>query len=398
MKLLGRASWLLVALGATAAFACGELKSSAPIADGGAPGADDVEGADGSTTPPDDEPPSKDAGVTKDGGFTPGPKVDGGAVGPSAACRTIPLDCLDPAPANVIEVTTESTLDAAIANAKTGDTIQVRGKKLGSGWKIPAYVTLRGCEGAAIDGSIAFAGSGGTIEGFVVSGSIVANQTGSYVVRYNRFVGGAPLPAQAGVSGRSIDALVSASVTLVVESNWFEGRPYGVEARTSYDTLTHAVDITVRNNVFVRVPEPFLASESGIVGVVNAKLEHNTFYDFGTAIRLANVDRKTVTSGNLFVKGTKAIDGSAYDVAYSFAWQVTTPAGTPPVSGTFATGDPALVDPDAGDVRLGPGSSAVDAIPNGTTVPAEDYQGCPRPAGAAGASPKSDVGAFESQP
>jgi hypothetical protein len=200
------------------------------------------------------------------------------------------------------------------------------------------------------------------------------------------------------VSGRSIDALVSASVTLVVEANLFEDGRYGVEAATRYDTMTHAVNITIRNNVFLHVERPITISEGGMVGVITAKIEHNTFYDFATAITLTAVDRKTSTSGNLFVSGAKGLEGSPYDVAYSFAWMVTAPAATPPVSGTFATGDPALVDPDGGDFRLGPSSAVVDRIPNETPVPAEEYFGCPRPAEAPGAPPRSDVGAIESQP
>ena len=386
----GKATLVTAVVGAAVAIACTELKSGT-VADGGS-----AEVPDGATSAELEDGAAASDDASRGGGFEAGPKGDSG-VGPAAACRMIPLDCLDPAPANVIEVTTESTLQDAFANAKVGDTVQVRGKTLGAGWQVPAYVTLRGCEGAKISGSIGFAGSGGTIEGFVVSGSIVANKTGSYVVRYNRFVAGTA-PNEAGVSGRSIDALVSASVALTVDSNVFESRERGVEARTNYDTMTHTVDIAVRNNVFVHVLRPFVASESGLVGVIVAKVEHNTFYDFDTAISFQNVDRKSTTSGNLFVRGTKGIEGSAYDVAYSLAWQVTTPAAAPPVSGTFAVGDPALVDADAGDLRLGVTSAAVDAIPNGTTVPGEDYLGCPRPAGAVGAAPKSDVGAFESQP
>ena len=303
---------------------------------------------------------------------------------------------MDPALANVIEVTAESTLQDAFANAKANDIVQVRGKAVGAGWMVPAYVTLRGCEGASITGGISFAGSGGIVEGFTVSGSVVANRSGSYVVRYNRFIAGAP--NEAGVSGRSVDALVSASVVLIVESNTFESRAVGAEARTNYDTMTHAVDITVRNNTFSHVGRPFTASETGLVGVINAKVEHNTFYDFDTAILFQNMDRKSTTSGNLFVRGVKGIEGGPYDLGYSFAWQVTTPAATPPVSGAFASGDPAFVDADAGDFRLSAASAVVDRIPNGVVVPGEDYLGCVRPAGAAGAPAQSDVGAIESQP
>ena len=45
----------------------------------------------------------------------------------------------------------------------------------------------------------------------MANGAIVANATGSYVVRWNEFRGGDQSPA---VSGRSIDGLVSAAVTL----------------------------------------------------------------------------------------------------------------------------------------------------------------------------------------
>ncbi len=382
-SVLERRVVLTFVLGAAVAIACGDLKSAdTSFPDGGAA----ASSGDGSSTK-GGETPSEE---TRDGGG----RADGSGVGPAAACRKIVLDCLDPAAANVIEVPTESTLPDALNGAKAGDTIQIRGKTLGAGWQVSPYTTLRGCDGAKISGSISFAGTGGTIEGFDVSGTIVANKTGSYVVRYNRFTTGAA--NEAGVSGRSVDSLVSASVTLVVDSNSFESRDLGVEARTNYDTGTHQVDITVRNNVFAHVPKPFIASKAGLVGVINAKIEHNTFYDFDTAVRLTGVD--AITSGNLFVKGTKGIEGSAYDVAYSFTWQVTTAAATPARSGAFAEGDPAFVDANAGDFRLGPSSAVVDRIPDSVQVPGEDYLGCPRPAGPPGARAQSDVGAFESQP
>lgn len=382
--MLRRSRWLLALT--TCVAACSDLKVSDSTDAASAPGTPDGDATTDGGGPFD--------GAGADGGGR--PATDSG-VGPGQACRKVPLDCLDPGPANVIEVPTEATLTDAFANAKANDIVQVKGQTLGAGWAIPAYVTLRGCNGAGIGGAIRFAGSGGAVEGFVVSGSIVANATGSYVVRQNRFVAGGA-PNEAGVSGRSIDALVSASVTLVVDANVFDGRAAGVEARTSYDTMTHAVDVTVRNNVFLHVKNPFVASEAGLVGVVVATIEQNTFFDFDTAIALGSVDRTTKTSGNLFAQGTTAISGSAYEAHHSMVWQVTTPAGTPPLAGTFAVGDPAFVDAGKGDLRLGGGSAAVDKIPNGYPVPGEDHQGCPRPAGAPGALPQSDIGAFESQP
>lgn len=324
--------------------------------------------------------------------------MDGG-VGPASPCRPLVVECLDATAPSVIEVPTESTLQAALASATANDVVQVRGSTLGSGWRVPPFVTLRGCGGARLSGTISFAGSGGVVEGFAVqaSGSIVANVTGNFVVRRNRFEGGAASNL-GGVSGRSTDALVSASVTLLVEDNTFVDRSFGVDVATNYDTLTHAVAITLRNNVFVRVDRPFVATEGGLVGVVDARLQHNTFYGFATAIRLSAIDRVTRTHGNLFVGGAGAIaaTNSFYEATSSMAWQVTAPGSPPPVAGAFAQGDPRLLDPDAGDVRLGVGSLALDKVSPGPDVPSTDHQGCPRPAGPP-AAPLADIGAFESQ-
>lgn len=82
------------------------------------------------------------------------------------------------------------SLAEAFAKAKASDTVQVRGRAIGAGFRVPPYMTLRGCTGAAIHGNIGFEGNAGVIEGFLVeeAGTIVANQTGSYVVHHNRFV------------------------------------------------------------------------------------------------------------------------------------------------------------------------------------------------------------------
>jgi hypothetical protein len=158
------------------------------------------------SVPPDSSLPPKDTAVGD------------GTITPNLPCRSIPLPCKESTLADVIEVPTEMSLQAAFQAAQAGDTVQVKGLQLVSGWSIPAYVTLRGCSGAKIVGAIVFSGSGGTVEGFEVSGQIVANQTGSYVIRYNTFVAAAA-SGQAGVSARSVDALVSASVTTIVEAN-----------------------------------------------------------------------------------------------------------------------------------------------------------------------------------
>jgi hypothetical protein len=323
----------------------------------------------------------------------------GADLGPPGACRVLPLDCLDPAPATVIEVPGESTAAAAFANAKGGDTIQLRGVSLGAGFQVPAYVTLRGCQNAKLSGGLSFAGSAGTVEGLEVSGTVVANRTGSYVVRFNRFVDGG-VASEAGFSARSVDGLVSASVTAVVDSNRFSGRAMGVEARTQYDTMTHEVAITIRNNIFDGVASPVTVSESGLVGKITAKVEHNTFHAFDRAVRLFSVDHMLVViAGNAFSTGTHAVDAnSAFEVQHSFVWQVTTPAPMAPVAGAFVTADPLFADAANGDFRLGPGSLLVDAVPAAIPVPAEDAVGCPRPRALLGGEVKADVGALEAQP
>ncbi|HUS63766.1 MAG TPA: hypothetical protein VMZ28_04445 [Kofleriaceae bacterium] len=375
-----RGAWALV-------FALGACSGFREVVDAGADGGEDL----------------GDAGVADlAGADLAGADFAGADLGPPAACRVLPLDCLDPTPANVIEVPGESTASAAFAGAKAGDTIQLRAFSLGAGFQVPAFVTLRGCEGSVLKGGLAFAGSGGVVEGFEISGTVVANKTGSYVVRFNRFVDGG-VASEAGVSARSIDALVSASVTALVDSNRFTARAMGVEARTQYDTMTHEVTLTVRNNIFDGVASPVTVSESGLVGKITPRVEHNTFHGFDRAIRLFSVDNTvTVTAGNLFSSGTHAVDSaSAYEVQYSFVWQVTTPAPMAPLTGTFAVADPAFADPALGDFRLGPGSLVIDTIPAGTAVPAEDFFGCPRPRAflpGGGGAAKADPGAVEAQP
>lgn len=313
----------------------------------------------------------------------------------AASCRAIPLPCLDPADSKVIEVPSEhGKLDAAFAAAKAGDTVQVKGLSVGAGWAIPAYVTLRGCGGAKLLGNVRFAGSGGIVEGFEIGGAgqVVANATGSYLVRFNR-VAASTLTSEAPVSGRSIDGLVSADVTLVVEGNWFEGGARGVEARTKYDTGTHSVALTVRNNVFSGVDRPLDAARSGLVGKVKLSIEHNTFRDFETAIALYGLSDTTKVAGALLVNGAVGVEGGPLEVQYSLCHGVGTTSLQPPLTGSFATGDPQLgagLVPGAGPAR--------DAIPAAASVPAEDYYGCPRPVAATGGEAKADIGAVEAQP
>jgi hypothetical protein len=233
--------------------------------------------------------------------------------GEAAACRAMPLPCLDASVANVLEVPAAMTAAQAFQNAKTNDIIQVRGVRLGGG-RVPAGVTLHGCEGAVLAGPMGVSGTGATIEGFEIPTNIVLNQTGTYVIRWNRFTaasadGGTPTSGPA-VSARSIDALVSATVTTTIEQNVFEGRSAGIEAATRYDTMVHTVLLTARNNVFQDVNAPIVISRGGIVGKITASIAHNTFYGFGDAIRLSTLNEQPTIAGNVFAEGTNAVQGS----------------------------------------------------------------------------------------
>jgi hypothetical protein len=241
------------------------------VADAGRPDVD-LSVADGAPPPGDVTPDRTDLPKTDgppDQTLVDAPLSDA----PVVSCRTIPLPCLSSTPSTVIEVPSEATTSQAFAQAKAGDTIQIKGGSLGYGWKIPPFVTLRGCAGAQIAGNVVFVGSGGTVEGFEVPGEVIANRTGAYTIRENRFTGNG---TTYGVSASAADSLVSATVTVVVEENWFEQRAHGIEARTYYDTLTHAVEITIRNNIFAGVDKPVSISEAGLVGKITATIEDNT--------------------------------------------------------------------------------------------------------------------------
>jgi hypothetical protein len=308
-----------------------------------------------------------------------------------AGCRALVLPCLDPAPANVIEVPGESTAQNAFMTAKTGDTIQIKGLQLGAGFRVPAGVTLRGCSGAQIVSTIAFVGTTGIIEGFTVPGSIIANTSGNFTIRYNRFTGSST--TEYGVSARAVDGIVGATVNATIDSNLFEKRSNGVEARTTYDTMTRKVTLTVRNNLFTLVDKPVNTDEGGLVGVVDLSLEYNTFADFKTAVRLSSLTNPAHLSANLFAFGDIGVDGdSAYDISQDHFHMVTTHHVLAPTTGAALTGDPQFVGRANGDLRLGPASPLIDALPPSFPGPAVDYFGCPRPARGTG-----DPGAIEAQ-
>lgn len=352
-----------------------------------------VDPGDAGSQDADARAPNADASLSPDAGFR-----------PNDPCRPIALACL-PLGLDVIEVPTQMTAAQAFSNAQANQTIQVRGVPLNNPLlNVPPFVTVRGCQGANATGRIAFAGSGGIIEGLLISGAIVANKTGSYVVRYNHFRGDTIGGGEAALSARSTDALVSASVTMLVESNWFDVRGtsgVGVSAVTNYDTMTHEVTITIRNNIFSRVLRPIIISEGGLVGRINATIEHNTMFAFLDAMTLSG--RHTITtSGNLFSDGTLAVRSSvAFEAFYSMVARITT---TPPYTGTLLNGsfaqtvNPRFADTTQDDFRLTSDAPAIDQIPTSVRVPSSDYFGCPRPVPLLRSEPSGDIGALEAQP
>jgi hypothetical protein len=199
------------------------------------------------------------------------------------------------------------------------------------------------------------------------------------------------------VSARSVDALVSAMVDATVEQNWFGNRATGVEARTQYDTMTHDVALTVRNNVFNGVANPVTLSEGGLVGRITAHVDFNTFYSFDRGILLLDVDRAipglTSTRGNLFAIGNTGIDAtnSPFEAIYTLMDRVTTLSMPNPLGAAIATGSAGFVDGPGGDFRLGAASEARDKIPTTVSLPTEDFAGCSRPNG------PGDIGAFEAR-
>ncbi len=315
---------------------------------------------------------------------------------PNERCEALEVECAPATTPMLVEVPTEASATEAFATAMIGDTIQIRGRSLGSGFRVPPYVTLRGCDGARIEGSIAFSDGSGTVEGFAVTGSIIANRTGTFVVRRNRFEG---TERSAGVSARSVDALVSASVEVIVEGNEFEERPLGVEARTRYDTMTHAVSLSVRNNVFDQVARPIAIEENGLVGHIDATIESNTFARFSTAVQLRSVSSRTVVDFNILWQGATGIDSdSPFQANFTFVHDVMQPHTLPPVGGVVTAMDPGFVDGAQGDYRLAPSSPLIDVISVASAVPSPDFYGCPRPVAIRGPSARADPGAIEAQP
>jgi len=353
--------------------------SDGGVADGASSGADGGGTVDGGT--------GRDAARPVDLGE--------GTLGP-AQCVAVELPCLDASRPDVVEVPTEATA-AALASASPGTIVQVRGATLTGLHRVAPLVTVRGCEGATLAEAGTLwpsQGSGATIEGFRIAGDVFLNQTGYYVVRNNVFVG--RTGSEPSIDANSRDALVSADVEVLVEANHFEGVPAGIVLSTRYDTMTHAVTADVRNNLFTGVAAPITVSEAGLVGEIQATLQHNTFHAFDVAIDFFGIDNRPRVDGNLFVTGETGVrtDG-IYDGAGNMASGVTQPAAVPPVGGSIPTIDPPFVDEGGGDFRLAPGSLAIDAVAGGSVD--QDLGGCPRPVAFGPGAARADVGAYEAR-
>ncbi len=345
-----------------------------------------VEPTDGATLP--DLRPS-------DAGMRDMPPRDA-QVGPPMACRPTPLPCLDASDPDVIEVPTEAGAEA-FEDASAGQTVQVRGLTLTSTFRIGPLVTVRGCAGASVDesGTLWPQGSGAIIEGFEIAGSVVMNKTGSYIVRDNVFAD-RTATADASIEARSVDALVSANVEVVVERNRFERVARAIGASTRYDTMTHRVTLTVRNNLFVDTDDAISISEGGLVGEIDATIAHNTFVGFDTAVRFTSMETRPRLEANLFAMGALGVaTDSVYEGPNNMDWAVDEPHQAAPFGGSFVTIPEPFVDTAGGDYRLDPGSLAIDAYGGGDLT--DDVVGCPRPVAFTADTPRYDVGAYEAQ-
>jgi hypothetical protein len=315
-----------------------------------------------------------------------GPSDDGGA----ANCRTLPLPCLS---LGVTDVSSAGDVQPALANAKSGDTIQIRGLSLGAGFSVPSGVTVRGCMGAQITDTLAFGGGTGTIEGFTVPGAVVANVTGTYVVRANKFITGGST-TYGGVAVLANDPNASTEVTVTIEGNYFSLRDIGVQAITGFDTLTRKLHLTVRNNIFYGTKSGVTLTEGGLVGEIDAAVDFNTFISGAHGLDLTSVTPTTTLLGDIFYLGAFAVaSDSPFAVDHVDAYGVPATSKQMPESGSFANVDPMFADWTNSDLHLLAGSPLIDAVPRGTNgIPGDDYFGCPRPVGNG-----ADEGAVESQ-
>ena len=394
--------FLAACLPDTDGFGAGEASDGGAVRDGASTGdasagedggADDGGGVDARVPPGVDggRPPGPDGGPPGDSG------AGGGELGPGK-CQPWPLACLDASGDDVLEIPTEGSI-AAVASALPGTTIQLRGVTVGGQVRLPPYVTVHGCEGARLSRSGTLwpsNGGGAVIEGLEIAGTVVFSVSGTYLLRDNHFTG--RTDTSAAVEIRASEPYTAADVTVTVERNRFEGIPRAISIRTRYDVVDNRVRPTIRNNLFSGVAGPIDISEGGLTGYVSdGRIEHNTFHDFETAVRMFDQDRPIVLDANLFVGGQTGVSSTTFfNGAGNMASDVDVPSNVPPLGGSIAAIPGPLVNAAEGDFRPRPGSLAIDAVSSAGL--ADDLEGCPRPVAFSGGAARSDVGALEAQP
>lgn len=306
---------------------------------------------------------------------------DLGDMGTASTCEPVRLRCLDPADPRVIELPLEMD---QLDDVTGGDTIQVRAARVGF-FRVPPFVTFRGCEGASLTGNLLLEGDA-VVEGFDTTdtAAIAANRTGEVIIRDNRIAG----TDEGAVLVESRDAFIGHRVIATVERNVFTGGRTGIVASTRFDNAVRTVDITVRNNLFIGVERPVVLSETGLMADITADLAFNTYVDFDTAVQVFGMDRPPTIRTSVFAEGTLcAFSNVNYRAPQNVFWNVEDDASRPPIDGAFTRITPAFVG--AGDYRL-LASPAIDAVR--ADFPFEDVFNCPRPLGAG-----ADLGALESR-
>lgn len=378
--------------------ACSDLKSAQDEAnDAGAP-------VDAAGPGIEAGQPSPDAGGDDDDMIQPivdagpvlPPNPDAG-VGPEIACEDLQVRCYDFAPANIIDVPGEMTLADAFATAKSGDTIQMTAGYIDGTMQLPAGVTLHGCIGATVRGTLLFGGGSGLVEGMMVTGQIGADTSGDYTVRKSYFLK-SDVADQAGLL---LSANFGAAIKITVSQSNFSARDLGIYAGTGKGAATGSY-LRVENCLFDGVATAVkLARVGTLSSPLRARIASSTFYGFSTAISmkgLGNYDGTVDIAASLFGTGARAVEGDSLfgvSVSYSFTNDVVVPWGESKPPNPFVDIEPGFVNTGFGahDFRLKKGSAAVDRIPVTVAVPSKDIYGCPRPGGAA-----VDPGAYESQP
>lgn len=291
----------------------------------------------------------------------------------------------------------------ALTLAHPGDVIQLR-SGVHDSFTLPKNISLVGCEAAAISGQLSLAGGVQGVADIGVSGSINIGATGSYALaRVRYFSTFTTNQNDAALLISTLGASPGVEIDVSVDDSSFLGRKLGINAVATDLAGPNGVKLTVRNGVFSRTTSPIQMKRFGSP-LLRGSITSSTFYDFGTAISLTDLSTANVVcevNACFFAKGDTAINGAAgtdnanFRWHYSFAWNVALPLASPASEApTLSTDvDPAFVDPDKDDLRLGSTSLAVNRIPSVLVLPSKDFQGCPRPISLGG-----DPGAFESQP